>query len=315
VDPKTATVRLLAPIVLVALVLAGGCRRCSTSGGREVLRFGDIEREYVVHLPGGAEPQAPAPLVLALHGGSGTGRGMARLTGLDSVADREGFIVVYPEGVERQWNDGRTIVDHGPRPDVDDVGFLVAVVERVAAAHQVDRGRVFVTGISNGAMMSMRLAVKRPDVFAAAAGVAGAVSETLASGPPPAAPIPVLLLNGTEDPLVPFAGGDVTVFGRPRGKVLSTPASVAYWVQHNGAEPDGVVTALPDRDSNDRTRVERIEFRHPGGAAVVLLRVQGGGHTWPGGLQYLPEGMIGTTSRDIDASELIWDFFETRPRQ
>lgn len=307
--------RLVAVMALVALALTGGCRCRSTSDRRETLSYGGIEREYVVHLPHGDEPEAPAPLVLALHGGSGTARGMARVTGFDEVADREGFIVVYPEGLDRQWNDGRVIVDHGPRLGIDDVGFLVAVVERVAVAHVVDRRRVYATGISNGAMMSLRLAVERPDVFTAVAGVAGAVSEVLASGRPPAAPVPVMLVNGTEDTLVPFAGGDVTVLGRPRGKVLSTPASVAYWVEHNGAEPDGVETALPDRDPNDGARVERIEFRHRSGADVVLVRVQGGGHTWPGGLQYLPPRMIGRTSRDVDASELIWDFFATHPRR
>lgn len=307
--------RLLTLVVLLALALAGGCRRCSPSGGREVLRFDGIEREYVVHLPNGAAPEAPAPLVLALHGGSGTARGMARLTGFDGVAEREGFIVVYPEGVDRQWNDGRAVPGHGPRLDVDDVGFLAEVVERIAAAYRVDRGRVFVTGISNGAMMSLRLATERPDLFAAAAGVAGAVSEALASGPPPTAPIPVMLVNGTEDPLVPFAGGDVTVFGRPRGRVLSTAGSVAYWVGHNGAEPDGVEVVLPDRELNDGTRVERVEFLHRGGADVVLLRVEGGGHTWPGGLQYLPERVIGRTSRDVDASEQIWAFFASHPRR
>jgi polyhydroxybutyrate depolymerase len=307
--------RLLTPPFVLSLIVLGACRRQASTDGLERMTFDGARREYALHLPNGVEPRAPAPLVLALHGGSGTARGMGRLTGLDAIADREGFIVVYPQGIDRQWNDLRTIEGRGPRPDVDDVGFLAALVDQIAAAHAVDRDRVYATGISNGAMMSFRLAAARPDRFVAVAGVAGAVSEALASGPPPAAPVPVLLVAGTEDPIVPFSGGEIGVLGRSRGKVLSTPSSVAYWVEHNGASQTPAVTTLPDVAPRDGTRVERVEHRHPAGADVVLLRVDGGGHTWPGGLQYLPEGAIGRTSRDISASELIWEFFAAHPRR
>jgi polyhydroxybutyrate depolymerase len=123
--------------------------------------------------------------------------------------------------------------------------------------------------------------------------------------------MPVLLIHGTQDPLVPWDGGDVQVFRRKRGRVLSASETVAFWVKHNGCAPTPVITYEPDQDPTDGTKVRREEYRSgKDGSEVLLYAVEGGGHTWPGGWQYLPERIIGKTCRDLQASEVIWEFFK-----
>jgi polyhydroxybutyrate depolymerase len=240
---------------------------------------------------------------------------MNKLTGLNALADREGFIVVYPQGLGKHWNDGRT-VNARATSDVDDVSFLVALAGELGGEYNVDPNRVYACGISNGAMMSFRLGADRPDVFAAVAGVVGAVTEDLAADHPLRAPIPCLFMNGTDDPLVPYEGGDITLFGFKRGAVTSTPASVEWWLRGNGAAgATPTVTTYPDESPDDGCLAVREEYAGPGGADVVLVRVEGGGHTWPGGWQYLSERIVGKTCRDIDGSAVIWAFFAARPKR
>ena len=125
----------------------------------------------------------------------------------------------------------------------------------------------------------------------------------------------MLILQGTEDPLVPFNGGAVTVFGMRRGKIVSTEQAVQKWVAHNQCQRDALKEDLPDKDPKDGCTVTR--FRYPKGmdrTEVVLYRIDGGGHTWPNGTQYLAEKLIGKVCRDIDGSEIIWEFFKSHPR-
>ncbi len=275
------------------------------------MMVGALERTYIVHLPADYDAHAAAPLVFALHGGGGTAAKMDKLTGFNAVSDREGFLVVYPQGLGRHWNDGRDVNKKTVKgEEVDDVAFLAALVDRMAADYNVDRKRVYATGISNGAFMSFRLACDRPDVFAAVAGVAGAVSEDLAAGPLPQAPVPVMFINGDDDPLVRYGGGEIKVGARSRGTTLSVPASAAWWAGHNGCDAVGPAEYLADADAEDGTRAKREVYANAGGADVVLVTVEGGGHTWPGGWQYLWERLVGKTSRDFNASGMIWDFFK-----
>jgi len=295
-------------------VILSASSSCARDAKKEIAVDG-IERSYYVHVPPSYDGATSVPLVLALHGGGGAGGNMDKLTGFNAVGDREGFIVAYPSGVGRHWSDGRAVnkKDVGGK-EVDDVAFLTALVDRLAGDYNIDRKRVFVTGISNGAFMSFRLACDRPDVFAAAAGVAGAVTEDLAAGPAPRAPVPVMFINGDEDPLVRYGGGEIKVGKKSRGTTLSVPASVAWWVKANGAATTPATTALPDADAADGTTAVREDYAGAGGADVVLITVRGGGHTWPGGWQYLWARVIGRTSRDFSASDVIWEFFKEHPR-
>lgn len=276
---------------------------------------GGLNRTYRLYVPLAHDKSKAVPLVIALHGGGGTGLNMERLTlgGFNRLAAGEGFVVVYPDGVDRHWNDGRGIQEYrAHREDVDDVGFIAALIEHLHQTLGIDRARVYATGISNGGLFSQRLARELAPRIAAIGVVAVSMSDKIAQMRPPARPISVLLMPGIDDPLVPWGGGDIGFRGsRPAGRVLSVADTVAAWTGLNRCPPRADVAMEPDRDPNDGTRV-RWEAYAPcaEGTEVVLYAVEGGGHTWPGGWQYLPERLIGRTSRDIDANHVIWSFFK-----
>jgi polyhydroxybutyrate depolymerase len=248
------------------------------------------------------------PLVIALHGNGGTGKRMEQLTQLDRIAAREQFIVVYPDGVDRHWNDGRPELETG----VDDVAYIRALIDELAERHSIDRSRVYVTGLSNGAMMAFRLGCDLADRIAAIAPVTGNIPAAIRCEP--TQPVSLLLINGTADPLVPYEGGVVGArIGRHRGSVLGTAMSVEHFAQVAHCDSPQT-TDEPDLDPADGTRTRRTRYTCPAGVGVELLTVDGGGHTWPGGPQYLPARAIGLVSRDFDASERIWEFFAPRGR-
>jgi len=270
----------------------------------ETLKSGGDLRSYWLVRPEGIEKVKPTPLLLVLHGSAGSGEDMMTVTrrGFERLADKEKFVVVYPDALERRWNDqGGT---------VDDVGFLLAIVDKLVADGLVDKNRVYVAGISNGGMMAQRLACEQADRIAGIATVAGGLPSGLTGTCKPARALPVLVIHGTEDPIVPWAGGAVAGF-EEFGKVLSARDTAGFWAANNQCGTSGVIAAEPDRDPQDGTRVKLEVFAScPAGAAVKLAAIEGGGHTWPGGYQYLPERFIGKTSQDVDANALIWNFFK-----
>jgi polyhydroxybutyrate depolymerase len=304
-----AAVLLSVPATPHVLALQGTDVR-ATMGS---IQFGGLERTYRIYVPRGDRAR-PMPVVLVLHGGGGTGAGMETLTrgGLNRLAERDGFVAIYPDGVERHWNDGRGIQTYrAHRENIDDVGFISALIAHLARRLNVDRGRVYATGISNGGLMSFRLARELTSEIAAIAPVAISMSEQIAAMRAPSRPISVLMIPGTLDPLVPWNGGDIGFAGGTKvGKVLPVAETIRYWAGHNQCPSPPTVAMEPDRDPQDGTRVRRETYGPCRDATeVVLLAVEGGGHTWPGGWQYLPERVIGRTSRDIDANEVLWDFF------
>jgi polyhydroxybutyrate depolymerase len=272
------------------------------------IHFGGHNRTYVLHLPGG-KPRAGLPLVIMLHGAGGQGRGMERLAGLDPLADREGFAAAYPDGVWRQWNDGRAKISF---PRTDDVGFLLALVDHLTGDGTVDRRRVYVAGISNGGMMAQRLACEASDRIAAVASVAATLPEKIEPDCRPKRPVSILLMHGTKDPLVPYEGGMITSpHGIPTGsRVLSVDATARFWASRDGCADGPEASSLPD-PADDGMTVRAVRYRDcRDHSAVEAYTIEGGGHTWPGGLQYLPVFVIGKTSRSLNADETIWAFFK-----
>ena len=270
----------------------------------ETLKSGGDLRNYWLVSPEGIDRAKPAPLLLVLHGSAGSGEDMMKVTqrGFERLADKEKFVLVYPDALERRWNDQGGMVD--------DVGFLLTIVDKLVADGLVDKTRVYVTGISNGGMMAQRLACEQADRIAGIATVAGGLPEPLQATCKPTRPLPVLVIHGTEDPIVPWAGGAVAGF-EDFGKVLSARETAKFWAANNRCGDGGVIATEPDRDPKDGTRVKMEVFAScPAGAAVKLAAIEGGGHTWPGGYQYLPERFIGKTSQDVDANTLIWNFFK-----
>ena len=257
-----------------------------------------------------------APLIFVLHGGGGSASSMELLTrgAFNHIADREGAVVVYPEGVDRHWNDGRELPETAARENVDDVGFILALVEEVRGQHSLDRGRIFATGISNGGFMSMRLACDAAETFAAVAPVTAVLSETLGARCAPSRPVSVMIINGTEDPLVPWAGGVVKVLGVSRGAVWSADRTFERWLELNGCGKRGGDGARTDNNPADNTVVVVHLKRCRDDVEVRLYEIQGGGHTWPGGVAYANERLVGRVSRELDASEEIWRFMYRNAR-
>jgi polyhydroxybutyrate depolymerase len=292
---------------LVNSVLGWRARRNTRS-----LTVGGLTRTYVVQAPPGLDPQKPAPVVLALHGATMTGPLMAWFSGLNAKADAAGFIVVYPNGTGRRssyfWNAGNCCGE-AAQNNVDDVAFIRAVLDDLATAYRIDQKRVFATGMSNGAMMAYRLASELSDRIAAVAPVAG----TMACGEcHPTRPVPVLHIHGTEDEYVPFGGGKgaKSISGVPHRSVADT---IAAWVKTNGCRNKPVaVEELPDR-TGDGTKVTRTTYRGDvAGAEVLLVAVEGGGHTWPG---RPGSAALGRSTRNVSANDIIWEFFERHPME
>lgn len=298
----------LLPLAVVAVSVAGCGAHQVEAAARDqpgTFQFGGLTRTYTVHVP----PGPPVGLVLNLHGGGATAAGQEGLTDFDAVADTTNLVVVYPDGYEKSWADGRGAAP-AARRHVDDLGFLVALVGKLRDDYGIAPGHVFATGMSNGAFMSNRLACDRPDVFAAIAPVSG----TLGVGVPcnPARPVSVLEVHGTDDPLVPFNGGDV----RGRGGVshaISATSMVDKWRAADGCQGEPSRQDLPD--VGDGTSVRRFDASACADSTeVVFYQVDNGGHTWPGAKQYLPEAIIGATTRAFDASEVIAQFFLAHAR-
>jgi polyhydroxybutyrate depolymerase len=270
------------------------------------LASGGISRTYAARVPAKSDSQAALPLVIVLHGGSGTGAGIRTVTRFDAVADGNGFVVAYPDGYSNSWNDGRGTTD-AEEAGVDDVAFISALIDDVAARTPIDQRRVYVTGLSNGGMMSIRLACQLPDRITAAAPVGANMPVLLSANCTPSRPVPMMFVHGDQDPLLPRAGG-VVPFG-DGSVMLSTADSVALWNNRNGCANAPAATTTTNTVADGTSIVTMRYAPCTAGAENRFYDVIGGGHTWPGGVQYLPVSTIGLTSADIDAGQEMWQFF------
>lgn len=272
-----------------------------------------LERSYLVVCP--ADAAGPRPVVLAFHGGRGNARQMQRYSRFDALAKKEQFVVVYPEALYGNWNDGRGVrFLRAQRENVDDMKYVRAVVDDVAKHCPIDRSRIFATGISNGAFISHRLAAEASDLVAAVAPVVGGMAPPIAEKFSPEFPVSILIIQGDADPLIPYDGGGVAAnLGPARGKLAPTPETLARYVKRNGNAGEPVITTQ-DNDPDDGTTVEIRKYPDgPGGVKTELYLVKGGGHCWPGRPAYLPERTIGKASQEFSATDVIWDFFKSCP--
>lgn len=297
---------LFSALLLAAALAMPGCPRPPEELVKRELVHDGRDRSYWFFAPAAAETDTPLPLVIALHRFTEDGAAMARLTGFNAVAEREGFIVAYPNGLGRRFN-----TDEG---GVDDVAFVLAVIDDLAAVYPVDRGRVYLVGASNGGFLTYKAVCETPETFAAAAVVMGAmqgdIAENCAEGPP----MPMLIVHGTADPIVPYDAENVFA-GRPLA-VLPVQEAVAFWVARNGCDATPVLSDLPDTDPEDGSTVTEAAYTGgDGGSEVVLYQVAGGGHTWPGGTRITPQFITGGQNRDFSASDAIWAFFSRFARE
>jgi polyhydroxybutyrate depolymerase len=262
-----------------------------------------MRRSYILHLPPSRKPGSALPLLFVFHGAGGDAASMAQHTALTEAANARGYAVVYPEGVDHRWNDGRGTAA------TDDVGFIRTLLDSLRTALPVDQRRIYATGISNGAGLALRLACDLPGTFAGIAQVAGALAAALEGRCAATSSVSLIMFQGTRDPLMPYDGGVLTL---RRGRVLAAPRTAELFARVNGCANESLVTAEPDTVT-DGTRVRRSTY--PGcreGRDVVLFTIEGGGHTWPGGP---PVGRaVGRVTRDLDASGAMLDFFDRHPQ-
>jgi polyhydroxybutyrate depolymerase len=279
-----------------AFAADGGARRAPA--GKDVLgdlQVGGRPRVFHLHVP----PQAgrrPLPAVINLHGLGSNAEEQMGLTGMNAVADREGFFVLYPEGlgVAQSFNAG-TCCGVALRDHVDDVAFVRAMLDRVARDYRVDPRRVFATGMSNGGFLAHRLACELSDRIAAVAPVAGLLGIPNCR---PARPVSIFQFHGTADMLVQYGGGGLAAFP-------SVDEVMAGWARRDGCSGPRLTT------EQHGDVVCESWAGCPQGVDVSLCRVEGGGHTWPGGSS-VPR--LGRTTTELSATERMWQFFQSHPK-
>lgn len=283
---------------------------------RGSLEHGGRTRTWIAYLP--AQPAAHPAVVIALHGSMGTGAQARAAFGydFDLLAERHGFIAVYPQGHEGHWNDCRARGTYAAkRENVDDAGFLRALAGRLVKDQGADPARVYVAGISNGGAMTLCLALQAPDFARAYAAVVASVPapENLTVAPKNQ-PVSVLIMNGTDDPFNPWRGGDVVLYGvwGNRGRVLSAQESIDYFRKLAGLEGMPRVTQFQDSDPADGSTAERASWSESGKRSVALYTIKGGGHGVPHPATH-GRRLLGHSNRDIHAAAEIWDFFQTAP--
>ena len=255
-------------------------------GSRTIdVEHGGLARSYILHVPPSYDPTVRTPVVLNMHGYSSSASQEVIFTDMNTTADARGFVVVYPEGYESSWNAG-TCCGEAAADGIDDVSFLVAVVDDVASRLCVDRDRVYASGMSNGGFMSYRLACEAAGVFAGAAPVAGSLGIPSCT---PSEPVPLIAYHGTEDSYVDYAYGQ---------------ASFEAYATASGCSGTPVHTVYGESYCD-------VYDSCTGGIRVGLCTLAGMDHCWPGGPAPRPlcEAFIGAYSEDINANEHMWDFF------
>ena len=316
------------------------------------LRQGDEEksfefqgrrRTYIVHVPPAFDRSAALPLLIVLHGGVVNAFFTAYNTGMNAKADRERFIAVYPNGTGRledrilTWNVGFGF-GYALRNNVDDVGFLRELIARTVREYGADPRRVYATGISNGGIMSYRLASEASDLVAAIAPVAGASAgrqrpgSPLVAFPAPARPVSVVAFHGMQDHFIPYGGGKGA--GLTNAVYLPVQDSIDLWVGYDGC------STAPETWTSASGNITRHWYSGgKEGAEVALYTVRDGGHSWPGGVAIAVGGAvmrpgeeaargraragrlqrrfaerIGSTTTEISANDLMWEFFQRHTR-
>lgn len=271
-----------------------------------------LQRQFYYYQP--ASYRAGAPLVFVLHGSKGEGLGMRKMTGyqFDRLADEHGFIVVYPNGFDRHWNDCRASASYTANTEnIDDPAFFQAMINHFSEQQQIDEDRVFATGFSNGGHMVYRLAYEMPEVFTGVAAIAANLPvKDNNDCTPKNLPISVAIFNGTEDPINPYEGGLVQLFGdASRGTVIASSQSAHYFASLDGMAGEPIVVDLPDADGNPDSQITLTHWANEEGQRVSLYTLKGSGHVIPSKVVKF-SAMLGNDASDLEAAEEIWDFFQ-----
>ncbi len=287
---------------------------------RQTIQVDSLERSYLLFIPnrlarvpGFFLRRSTYPLLIVLHGGGGSGQGMVRMTRekFNQWADLRDFIVVYPDAYEKHWNDGRGLEFYpSQRLEVDDVKFISQLIEKIGQAFPLNPARIYVTGMSNGGLMAYRLACELSQRIDSIAPVAAPMGLKLYEKCHPTSPVSVLIIMGTDDPIIPWNGGQIRFGSLALGEVISAEDTAEFWAEVNGCQQAQGPFYLPDKDPLDGTKVwKKLYTQCSSGKKVQLYGIEGGGHTWPGGQPYLSSELVGRVSRDVNGCEEILRFF------
>lgn len=282
---------------------------------RGAIEFEGRSRTYFAYVP--KDLPRDAPLLLILHGSGGDAATIRIETGyaFDRLADREGFAVAYPEAYEGYWNGCNSTGDYGANAlNVDDVGFLSALTRKIAEDIGADDRRVFAAGVSRGGHMAFRLAIEAPSRFRAVAAVAANVPapENFKCVPDRKRATSVMIMNGIDDPLNPFDGGETALYGLyKRGNVLSSEGSARYFLDLYGLSGSPEIIVEPDGRSS---RVNKTSWRNGDGVEIELVAIEGAGHVLPQAYRRAPR-ILGPTPIDVDGPAMIWEFFKRQTRE
>ncbi len=284
-----------------------------TNGSIEV---GGIKRTYLTYMP--RELAKGAPLVVVMHGSGENGAAVRLETGyaFDRLADDDGFAVVYPNAHAGYWNACSVVGNESSNtPGADDVGFLVGIVDKLIAEVGTDPGRVFAVGSSRGGSMALRLALEAPSRFRAVAAVSASVPApgNFRCKPVGRGTSSVMIMNGTEDPIVPFGGGEVSLFGvfYKNGRMLSSRESGQYFANLTD------LASAPEEDHTevaDGISVEHVLWRDDSRVEVELVAIHGGGHGIPQPYRRRPR-ILGPSAMEPNGPAMIWAFFQRQSSQ
>lgn len=281
----------------------------------ETLLVDGLIRKSIVHLPRQYNASKKLPLVIVLHGAKLSGGIAQALTGFDRLANEKSFIVTYPDAINRQWNDGRP-EGYTPSYGVNDVQFISTLIDYMVWKYKADPEQVYVAGYSSGGMLAQKLALEITDKISAIAEVAASLPMAqLKLNKKPDKPISVLMINGSADRAFPWDGGDTRIVRIRVGPVAPIMTTFQYWVEANGGSDDAPHRQESLQKKPGGTQVEFLSARTEDETCVVLYKINGGGHTWPGSdvpLPYIP--FLGRKSKQLNASELIWEFFQNHEK-
>jgi len=270
------------------------------------------KRDYIIHLPEKYQSLKNIPVIIVLHGSGGKADGAQKFCMLDGPADKYGYIVIYPQAIYKNWNipeiSGYGKIDS----NANDLHFISALIDSTVAFYNGDSTRVFATGISRGGKLSLYLAYKLNSKFRAIAPVCASITRDMEDEYTFNRPMPVLLINGTADPLVNYNGGygkmNTGQYIGPGFDMLPIEELVNKLKKLNHCDTTQVITNIPDKNPSDGCTATKY-FYKSNAAPVEFIKITGGGHTWPGGFQYMPKFIVGNTCQDFSAADEIINFF------
>ena len=268
------------------------------------------DRSFLVYKPKGFNNAGSMPLIFINHGGQSTSQGILQVADFRATADRDKLILIYPQGFQNTWNDGRPTAANQLK--VDDVNFFRQMCNYSVSNLSVDNSRIYATGLSNGGFMSARLGCELSDRIAAIAIVGASYEQGIYNSCTPTKTVSAIVMQGTADPLMPFNGG--LVAGVAGGIAVSHNQAILKLVTINNCSLTPATINLPDIANDGTTVVETKYTNTTTNNEVIGYQIIGGGHTWAQGLQYLPENIIGKTCQDINGNEIIWQFFKRHKR-